>query len=223
MQDHDGATRRALQRRIRNDARVTYDAFADDYDEHLDKGCSYASPGRVAGTVAELKPRGRWLDVGAGTGLLGEALASRNVRIELVGLDVSAAMLAQVKCPLYVACHRGDVLTRIPGRERFDGAMASGLMEYVVDVPALVHRLARRLVEGGSLVFTFSPTRDADVRAFDEESDLHAHEPDHVRRCLHEGGFVDISMTRAFRAYQNGDSWVRHRIVTARLGAVLRA
>ncbi|MBV1857597.1 MAG: methyltransferase domain-containing protein [Nannocystaceae bacterium] len=216
-------SRRALQRRIREDARATYDAFADDYDEHLTAGCSYTSPGRVAQRVAALSPHGRWLDVGAGTGLLGEALASRNVRIELVGLDVSAAMLAQVTCPLYVSCHRGDVLTRIPGHERFSGAMASGLMEYVVDVPALLHRIGRRLVEGGALVFTFAPTRAAEVRAFDEESDLHAHEPDHLRRCLDEAGFVDISMSRAFRAYQNGDAWVRHRIVTARRGAVIEA
>jgi predicted TPR repeat methyltransferase len=223
MQEHDGASRRVLQRRIRDDARATYDAFAHDYDEHLEEGCSYKSPGRVAGAVAALKPRGRWLDLGAGTGLLGEALAARNVHLELVGLDVSAAMLAQVTCPLYATCHRGDALTRIPGRERFEGAMASGLLEYVVDLPTLVHRLGRRLVEGGSLVFTFSPTRVAEVRAFDPDSDLHAHDPDHVRRCLREGGFVDISMSRPFRAYQNGESWVWHRIATAHRGTVLRA
>ncbi len=212
-----------MQRRIRNDAQATYDAFAVDYDEHLEEGCRYTSPGRVARTVAALKPCGLWLDVGAGTGLLGEALASRSVRLDLIGLDVSAAMLAQVTCPLYVACHRGDVLTRIPGRERFSGAMASGLMEYVVDVPALVHRIGRRLVEGGALVFTFAPTCIADVCAFDEESDLHAHEPDHVRRCLQEAGFVGITIGRPFRAYQNGEAWVRHRIVTARRGAIARA
>ncbi|MGH1345414.1 MAG: class I SAM-dependent DNA methyltransferase [Nannocystales bacterium] len=223
MRDHDGANKRALQRRIRDDARATYDAFAPEYDEHLQSGCSYASPARVAQAVARLQPSGRWLDVGAGTGLLGEALASHEVRLELVGLDVSAAMLAQVRCPLYVACHRGDVLTRIPGKELFDGAMASGLMEYVVDVPALFRRVGRRLREGGVFVFTFSPTSAADVRAFDDESDLHAHDPEHVRGSLDEAGFVDATMSRAFRAYQNADVWVRHRIVIARRGAVLRA
>lgn|GEM_PF-699888 len=223
VQNHDGAQRRAHQRRIRDDARLTYDAFADDYDEHLEEGCGYTSPTRVAKVVAELEPRGRWLDVGAGTGLLGDALAARSVTLELVGLDVSAAMLGRVQCPLYVECHRGDVLTRIPGRDRFDGAMSSGLMEYVVDVPALFHRLARRLHAEAPLVFTFAPAKGNDVHAFDAEADLHAHDPDHVRACLTQAGFVGVRMSAPFRAYQNGEHWVRHRIVTAQRGTVRRA
>lgn len=223
MQDHEGAARRAHQRRIRDDARATYDAFAEDYDEHLEEACGYRSPGRVAKAVAELNPAGCWLDVGAGTGLLGEALAARNVSLALVGIDVSAAMLEKVQSPLYVERHRCDVFTRIPGREVYDGAMSSGLMEYVVDVPGLLHRLARRLREGAPLVFTFSPTDGADVRVFDEETDLHAHGAHHVRDCLVEAGFVDVRMSGPFRAYENGDAWVRHRIATARRGPRPRA
>ena len=223
MQNHDGAARRAQQRRIRDDARATYDAFADDYDEHLEEGCRYVSPRRVAKVVAELQPGGRWLDVGAGTGLLGEALHARDVRLELVGLDVSASMLGRVQCPAYVECHRCDVLSRIPGREHYDGAMSSGLMEYVVDVPALFRRLARRLRSGAPLVFTFSPANGADIEVFDDEADLHAHDPEHVRRCLAEAGFTDVRIGAPFRAYRNGEHWVRHRIGVARRGAVRRA
>lgn len=221
MQNHEA--RRAQQRRIRDDARATYDAFADDYDEHLEEGCGYVSPRRVAKAVASLKPSGRWLDVGAGTGLLGEALVARNVHLELVGLDVSASMLGKVQCPAYVECHRCDVLSRIPGRTRFDGAMSTGLMEYVVDVPALFLRLGRRLREGAPLVLTFSPASGDAVEAFDEESDLHAHDPAYVKACLVEAGFTDIRLSAPFRAYQNGTAWVRHRIVVARRGVVRRA
>lgn len=219
----DQEARRAQQRRIRDDARATYDAFADDYDEHLEEACGYRSPKKVAKVVEELQPAGCWLDVGAGTGLLGEALSARRVRIELVGLDVSEAMLGQVSSPLYVACHRCDVLSRIPGRQSFDGAVSSGLMEYVVDVPALFGRLARRLRVDAPVVFTFAPSKGADVRAFDEESDLHAHDPDYLRDVLNAAGFVDVRMTGSFRAYENGDAWVRHRIVSARRGAIRRA
>ncbi len=217
VQYRDGTSRRTAQRRIRNDARATYDELAEHYDQHLEEECGYRSPAHVAKHVAALGGQGVWLDLGAGTGLLGEALARRQVPVQLVGLDVSEAMLQQVRCTLYVACHRCDVLSTIPGRERFDGALASGLMEYVVDVPALMRRVARRLRPEGHFVFTFSPAEDADVEAFDAESDLHAHDPAHVRSCLQEAGFGDVTMSRAFRAYCNGEQgWVRHRIVAAR-------
>lgn len=193
--------------------------MAREYDEHLEHDCGYRSPGELAKVVDALEGTGDWLDLGAGTGLLGDALARRGLDLRLVGLDVSAQMLAQVSSSLYVECHRCDVLSRIPGRRRFDGAVASGLLEYVLDVPALTHRVAKRLRARGAFVFTFVPSEGAGVTVFDDEADLHAHDPAHVVECLRGAGFGDIEISEPFAAYRNGEQgWIHHRVARAHRG-----
>ncbi len=211
-----GAPRLRAQHKILEDCRATYDELASEYDHHLETECGYRSPDEVAEVVVGLGGSGRWLDLGAGTGLIGHALHRRGQELELVALDLSASMLERARCPLYVEHHRVDVLRRIPGRERFDGAVASGLMEYVVNVPALLHRVASRIRVGGWFVFTFCPSTTNEVEAFDPEIDLHAHDVGLVERCAREAGF-EPEVGPAFEAYVNGEQgWVRHRVVVAR-------
>jgi len=209
----------AYQSRLIRDCEATYDEMAEDYVHHLLHDCSYRSPGHVAAAIAELEPQGRWLDLGAGTGLVGDEVFELGLHPSLIAVDVSAAMLDQIACPLYIERHQADVLSRLPVPPRScQGAFAAGLMEYVLDVPSLMRRTAEAIVPGGWFVFTFCPSEHDGVRAFDAETDLHCHDVRLVERCLADAGFR-VHGAEEFPAYVNGEQgWIRHRMVRAQLG-----
>ncbi|MEM0924939.1 MAG: tetratricopeptide repeat protein [Planctomycetota bacterium] len=80
--------------------RRSFDAFADSFDEVLGR-LDYRAPELVARAVdvALPEPSARWhvLDAGCGTGLCGARL--RPHAAELIGIDLSAKMLAQASKP----------------------------------------------------------------------------------------------------------------------------
>jgi predicted TPR repeat methyltransferase len=208
------------QDRVIRNCEATYDQLAADYDRHLQRDCGYRSPQRLArALIADVGPSGSWLDLGAGTGLVGEALFELGAPLSLsmVAVDVSAAMLDHIACPLYVERHQADVLRGLPvERGSFDGAIAVGLMEYILDVPAFVGQVSDALVPGGWFAFTFCPNDLGRVQLFDEETDLHCHDGAMVEASLGEAGF-EIRRRKEFPAYVNGEQgWIRHRMLTAR-------
>ena len=78
-----------------DELRGEYERIASAYDDELIRGMGYRSPAAVAGVARRLLPvEARILDVGAGTGLLGVALADAGFD-SLDGLDLSPAMLAE--------------------------------------------------------------------------------------------------------------------------------
>jgi len=132
---------------------VAFDRAADFYDETR----SYAEETHRATTellAAELRGRGRVLEVGVGTGLI--ALPLHEAGIPMLGLDLSAPMMAklvekgggQLPFPLV----RGDA-TALPLR---DGAVGAGVVRWVLhliaDWRAVVAELIRVIRPGGVLV-----------------------------------------------------------------------
>ena len=75
-------------------SRALYRDWAETYDETMLQGLQYQSPATVARLLADHLParQARVLDIGCGTGLLGQALATHGfTRID--GLDVSPEMM----------------------------------------------------------------------------------------------------------------------------------
>ena len=70
-----------------------YRGWARDYDRDFAGVMAYRSPAEVARVFAALGGTGPVLDVGAGTGLVGQALAEAGIG-PVDGLDISAEMLA---------------------------------------------------------------------------------------------------------------------------------
>lgn len=71
-----------------------YRDWAQDYDRDFAEAMAYRSPAEVARAFAALGGKGPVLDVGAGTGLVGQALAAAQIG-PVDGLDISAEMLAR--------------------------------------------------------------------------------------------------------------------------------
>lgn len=75
-----------------DDNRQLYGEWADTYDQSFAQNMDYQLPVHVARAFAELGGAGPVLDVGAGTGLLAEALRGLS-DLEIDALDLSADML----------------------------------------------------------------------------------------------------------------------------------
>jgi ubiquinone/menaquinone biosynthesis C-methylase UbiE len=161
-------------------------------------------------------PGARWLELGAGTGLVGKALAARGAKLEIVAVDISAAMLDQLDSPAYVARLQADCRVRLPlDDESFDGAIACGLLEHIETTQPVFRELSRLLRPRAPLVFTFPPTDAAATDPRDEDQALIAHDRGFLQRELEAAGFgwlFDWEMA----AYLNGkEGWVTYRLVHA--------
>ncbi|MGD9329909.1 MAG: class I SAM-dependent methyltransferase, partial [Desulfobacterales bacterium] len=133
-----------------------YDTWAASYDRDCyDLG--YATPEAVADVVCRHIPQRNThlLDVGAGTGLLGEALHRRGYR-HLVGCDCSTAMLAEAsrKGVYRLLCRM--VLGRTLGfpDRCFDGLIAAGVFTPGQAPPHSLFELTRLVRPGGWIIFS---------------------------------------------------------------------
>ncbi len=104
-----------------------------------------------------IQPTWRVMDFGAGTGLLGRALASAVAEVDLV--DMSAGMVEEARRIVSrdpalsgrVRAHHVDVLTDPCPGAPFDLIVSLLALHHVDDVPELLRALAGLLVPGGWL------------------------------------------------------------------------
>ena len=133
-----------------------YDAWATTYDQDV-RDLGYRTPQHVADVVGHhIEDRGaHLLDVGAGTGLLGEALYQRGFR-HLMGMDASHGMLTQAArkgiyrllCRMMLGAPLG-----FPNRS-FDGLVAAGVFSSGHVPPAALMTFDRIVRHGGWVVFS---------------------------------------------------------------------
>ncbi len=101
-----------------------YGDWADSYDENFADARGYTSPSEVARVFHAAGISGPILDIGAGTGLLGQALGSGTID----GIDLSPDMLAVAETKgAYRALFVGDLTgpLDIPS-ETYDGLVSTG-------------------------------------------------------------------------------------------------
>ena len=143
------------------------DRLAPHYERHLVDECHYRTPEVIAlayrefvAPAADATAARPFLDLGAGTGLVGKALAKLSLALDLVALDLSEAMLEQIDSPLYSARIVADCLAPLPFPDRhFAGAFAAGLFEHIAQPLTVLRQVARVLSPGALFFFTFPPDR----------------------------------------------------------------
>ena len=133
-----------------------YDAWATTYDRDV-RDLGYRTPEHVADAVCHhIADHGaRLLDVGSGTGLLGEALYQRGFR-HLMGMDASHGMLIQAaRKGIYRLLCRMMLGTPLgfPNRS-FDGLVAAGVFSSGHVPPASLMTFERVVRPGGWIVFS---------------------------------------------------------------------
>jgi predicted TPR repeat methyltransferase len=133
-----------------------YDTWATGYDDDL-AAWSYQAPAVVADIVVSRHPDAATvLDVGCGTGLVGQALRARGFTGQVRGLDISPASLAVARrTGVYEAVAQADLQQRLPYDDAsVDAVVCVGVMTYLPEVEAVWAELARVTRPGGIVVVT---------------------------------------------------------------------
>ena len=104
-----------------------YKKWAKTYDEDFALDSNYLSPKKISQFFNQYERNSDTpiLDVGAGTGLVGEFLNKKNNR-EIIGIDISSEMLAQAEQKnCYTSLVTADITKKIPLRDNSLGAIVS--------------------------------------------------------------------------------------------------
>lgn len=155
--------------RDQDDLRQRYDEWASEYEDHLVGGLAYQAPDVGVSLLKTRVPvSARILDIGAGTGLVGQRLHTAGYR-DLVALDYSAGMLEQARAKeVYALLSRQDLLAPLSfPSASFDAAIAIGVFNDDHVSAGAFDEVLRVVRRGG--VFLFSVlTRFYEQRSFRE-------------------------------------------------------
>ena len=135
-----------------------FNDYAPRFDEHLTKNLGYRAPALIAEALSAVASDHRFasaVDLGCGTGLMGEALQGRVDH--LTGIDLSAAMIAKARDRgIYDRLVVGDAAATLdrdpPGVS--DLIVAADALVYVGDLAPLFGALARPLTSDGLFAFS---------------------------------------------------------------------
>lgn len=133
--------------------RTLFDGFATYFDDKLVSGLGYCGP-KILGALldfavpAERRFRSA-LDIGCGTGLMGQVIRARCDRLE--GVDLSAEMVAAARRKeLYDALHVADLTAWLSAAAGpFDLITAADVLVYIGDLQPLFQALAAKLAPDG--------------------------------------------------------------------------
>ncbi|QEL54471.1 tetratricopeptide repeat protein [Chromobacterium paludis] len=168
-----------------------FDAAAAGFDQALAR-LEYRGPQWVADCLAGqgLAERAlRALDLGCGTGLVGEVLRPYALRLE--GVDLSGGMLARARGKqLYDALRQADILADLRGgRDDWQLIACMDTLPYFGRLDALFEALGRALQAGGLLLFCTE-------RLEDETADYRLH---HSGRYRHAPAYLDVLLSQGWR------------------------
>lgn len=132
-----------------------FDQYAPRFEAALVEGLQYRGPQILLQrlTANGFTAAHSVLDLGCGTGLMGEAIRPFAGRLD--GVDISARMLAEAKAKgVYDALHKCDITRMEVGDERYDLIVAADVFAYVGALEGVIAWCRAALNAGGMLAFT---------------------------------------------------------------------
>lgn len=191
-----------------------FDQFADRFNSSLVVKLGYRLPGLLfdALTAAGALPAGRSIDLGCGTGLMGDRLHAMTGWLE--GVDISGGMLRKAgERQIYDRLTRADLALGGFG-SGFDLAVAADVLNYFRRLDRVFADVASALETGGA--FAFSVERnEVDAAVTLRSSRRFAHGRGHVAAALAAVGFDIVSEARETIRFDRGEP-VEGLVVVAR-------
>ena len=134
-----------------------FDSYASTFEASLIDGLNYETPKLIAKLLPfkdAKTPHGRVLDLGCGTGLVGEEV--RPFVQHLVGIDVSQKMLDQAAAKkIYDELIQADIDAFLGDRAgEFDVFIAGDVFVYIGDLGRIFKRIKSKAAAGGRLIFS---------------------------------------------------------------------
>ena len=141
-----------------DDNRALYAGWAETYEETFAEAMDFLMPGQVARLFAACGGTGPVLDAGAGTGLLGQALAAQGIA-PVDGLDLSPEMLEVARRKdVYRDLVVADMTQPLPLPDAvWQGVVSSGTFTHGHVGPAAFDELMRVAAPGALFVVTIKP------------------------------------------------------------------
>ncbi|WAJ26791.1 class I SAM-dependent DNA methyltransferase [Antarcticirhabdus aurantiaca] len=175
-----------------------FDQYAGRFEDSLVGKLGYRAPDLLLDAIRAARPDARFaaaLDLGCGTGLMGERL--RPLCTRLVGVDLSAGMLAEARRKaIYDALHLGDIAEPIahePGP--FDLVAAADVLTYLGDLAPVLARASSLLAPAG--LFACTVEASAGTESFELRPSLrYAHAPARLAERAAERGLRLLSDVR---------------------------
>jgi predicted TPR repeat methyltransferase len=175
--------------------RALFDDYAPTFERHLVKNLCYRGPNLLADALRRAASRRfrafrfrRALDLGCGTGLMGEALAGLCEILE--GVDLSPRMLAKAaKIRAYGRLHEAELgafLAACP-ESSADLVVSADVFVYVADLAPIFRESCRVLARDGFLAFTVQAHEGEGVVL--GEDARYAHGEPYLRAELDAAGF----------------------------------
>lgn len=139
------------------DSVALYGEWAETYDEGFADASGYQLPKVVADAFAKAGGKGPVLDIGAGTGLVGEALLQNKVG-PVDGTDISAQMLAEAALKdCYENLFEGDLTGQLDVEDAsYDGIISAGTFTHGHVGPDAFDELLRVARSGALFVLSIN-------------------------------------------------------------------
>lgn len=173
-----------------------FDHYADGFEEALVEKLGYRMPAVLVHAIRAARP-GRFrlaLDLGRGTGLIGEELRPFVDRLE--GYDISASMLRKARAKgIYDRLTKADLQHFSHQGSQADLVVAADVFIYIGALERIVAAVAGALVASGLFAFSVELVSDSDDFALCP-SRRYAHSEAYVRRVLAANGFSILSLER---------------------------
>lgn len=152
----------------------------------------------------------RVLDIGCATGLLGNVINRHRPSAELIGLDISPAMIERARATgIYQSLYVHDMNENLTlfQDQSFDFLMALGVLEFISDIGQCLKEIARVLTPGGVAYLSFQEFEDANAQKprttrTSESVSLRAYSIDEVRGLARMAG-LSVEHLEQITAYQS--------------------
>lgn len=174
--------------------RALFDDYAPRFEAHLVGDLQYRTHREIVALLEQRRGVRRFahaLDLGCGTGLVGEAV--RGFVDHLIGVDLSERMLRQAEVKgVYDALEASDIdpyLSTFP--ERLDLVLAGDVFVYIGSLDATIALVSARMMPGGLFAFSVEAERTADTWVL-RTSGRYAHGDGYISRLLADNGFIAV-------------------------------
>ncbi|MBZ9683085.1 MULTISPECIES: methyltransferase domain-containing protein [unclassified Mesorhizobium] len=162
-----------------------FDHYAETFETMLVGKLDYRLPEVLDAAIRKARP-GRFrlaLDLGCGTGLMGEKL--RPIVDRLEGFDISARMLKKARAKgIYDALTKADLQDFSYSGDKADLVTSADVLIYIGGLEGLVGTVAGLLAEGGLFVFSVESLAEGGGEFALQPSRRYAHSDGYVVRTL---------------------------------------
>ncbi|TPM39150.1 class I SAM-dependent methyltransferase [Mesorhizobium sp. B2-3-4] len=194
-----------------------FDHYAETFEAMLVGKLDYRLPEILDTAIRQAKP-GRFrlaLDLGCGTGLMGERL--RPIVDRLEGVDISARMLKKARAKgVYDALTKADLQGFSYSGDKADLVTSADVLIYIGGLESLMEMVAGLLADGGLFAFSVESLADGGDFAL-QPSRRYAHSEGYVRRTLVANG-LGIAALEPTTIRQDRREPVKGLAVVARKG-----